>query len=565
MKFLPSQLMFFFQNKSTRKNFVLLSKFVFFLLAIIIFFSAMFQVVMFHEGREYSWVGGVYWTLVTMSTLGFGDIVFHSDLGHLYTIIVLVSGVVLMLVMLPFSFIQFFYAPWIETQSKIRTSRELPAGTTGHVIISQLEPITEKLITKLNRRHIPYVLIVPEWQRATELFDAGYRVVVGEPDDRETFERLQVAGAALVVATNDDLTNTSIAFTVREITRAVPVVVTADQANSLDILTFPGNTHVFQFARKLGNALAERTYGLGRPINVVSSFDTLHIAEISAVQTSLAGKRLIDIDMPRKTGSMVVGLWEKGRFELPQPQTVIKSSTLLLLAGTVEQLDSFETHFVTAREEDKPTVPVVVLGGGRVGLAVADTLAENGLDYRIVDKRSVARVGGNGDNIIQGDAADIAVLERAGILQAKTVIITTHNDAMNIYLAFYCRQLRPDIQVITRATNERSVSKLHMAGADLVLSYASMGANAIVNLLNRDEISMFTEGLNIFSRPMPNTLLGRNLIDSGIREKTGCSVIALKSASGLMVGPNPVLPLAGGDELILIGTTESEQKFLELF
>ena len=163
------------------------------------------------------------------------------------------------------------------------------------------------------------------------------------------------------------------------------------------------------------------------------------------------------------------------------------------------------------------------------------------------------------------DAADIKVLEKAGVMGARSVIITTHNDAMNIYLAFYCRQLRPDIQIISRATNERSVSKLHMAGADLVMSYASMGANRIINILKSDEISMFTEGLNIFNRPMPASLVGKNLIESNIREKTGCSVIAMKSSEGLMVGPDPLEPLDGQDELILIGTTEAEKQFLELF
>jgi len=184
--------------------------------------------------------------------------------------------------------------------------------------------------------------------------------------------------------------------------------------------------------------------------------------------------------------------------------------------------------------------------------------------YRIIEKRPTL-VAGKGENFINGDAADLDVLERAGVKKARTVIVTTHNDAINIYLTFYCRQLRPQIQIITRATNERSVSKLHMAGADLVLSYASMGANSIINVLNPDEISMFTEGLNVFNLPVPKSLVGKTLIKSNIRESTGCSVVALKRLEGLVVGPDPALPLDGEDELILIGTTDSEQRFLELF
>jgi len=564
MKYLPSQLLFFFQNKTTQRNLVLLAKFLGFILLIITLYSILFHLIMLHEGKEYSWITGLYWTMTVMSTLGFGDITFSTDLGLIFTIFVLASGVILLLIMLPFAFIQFFYAPWLEAQSKSRTPRELPEGTAGHVIITNLEPITEKLVAKLNRRGLQYVLIASELQRAAELYDAGYNVVVGEPDDPQTYHRLKVEDAALVVATNDDLINTSIAFTVREITRDVPIVSSVDNAHSLDILNFPGNTHVFQFSRMLGNALAERTLGLGRAINIVSSFDNLHIAEISAVQTSLGGRTLADIGMRRKTGVMVIGLWEKGRFEVPLPQTLINSTTLLLLAGTTGQLDSFERRYAKPSVTHSSEKPVLILGGGRVGLAAAEILEQHEIDYRIVEKRPVLAAG-KGDNFILGDAADLAVLERAGVKDARTVIVTTHNDAMNIYLAFYCRQLRPEMQIISRATNERSVSKLHMAGADLVMSYASMGANRIINILKSDEISMFTEGLNIFSRPMPKSLIGKNLMESNIREKTGCSVVALKTAGKLEVGPDPSLPLSGHDELILIGTTESEQQFLEFF
>ncbi len=564
MKFLPSQLLFFFQNKTTRKNMVLLAKFIAFIFAIIALYSIFFHLLMLYEGREYSWVTGVYWTLTVMSTLGFGDITFSTDLGLLFTIMVLGSGVILLLIMLPFTFIQFFYSPWLEAQSKSRTPRELPEDTSGHIIITCLDPITEKLVAKLKRREFEYVLVVGELHRAAELYDAGYKVVVGDPEDPETYRRLRVEKAALVVATSDDMINTSVAFTVREITRTVPIVTSANHENSLDILQFPGNTHVFQFAKMLGHAMGTRTLGLGRPVNFVSSFDRLHIAEISAVQTSLGGRNLVDIGMREKTGVTVVGLWEKGKFQVPRPETVISSTTLLLLAGTAKQLDRFEELYATGKEMHAAGAPVLILGGGRVGLAVAETLEEHQISYRIVEKRPNLTAG-KGEMFIEGDAADIKVLEQAGVMEAKTVIITTHNDAMNIYLAFYCRQLRPEIQIISRATNERSVAKLHMAGADLVLSYASMGANSIINILKNDEISMFTEGLNIFRRPMPRSLVGKNLVQSHIRQTTGCSVIAIKSAGKLIVGPDPLISLKEREELILIGTTEAEQAFLERF
>lgn len=565
MKFIPSQLLYFFQNKTTKRNLVLLAQFLVFLLGVITVFSMLFHVLMLYEGREFSWITGFYWALTVMSTLGFGDITFHSDLGLLFTIVVLVTGVVCMLIMLPFAFIQFFYEPWLEAQLKSRTPRELPEGIKGHVILTSLDPITQKLIEKMKHRHIEYVLVAADQQLGSELFDAGYRVVIGEPDDPETFKRLRIEEAAMVVATSDDLMNTNIAFTVRGISKSVMIVTSADNEHSLDILNFPGNTHVFEFMKMLGQSLAERTIGLGRAITVISHFDALQIAEISAKMTTLSGKTIIEADLRQRSGTTIIGLWDKGRFDAPTPGTTIGANTLLLLAGTAEQLHRFEQVFATVEPSFADDAPVLILGGGRVGLAAAEQLERHGIGYKIVEKRSAVAAIGENEKFIVGDAADLNVLKAAGIDEARSVIVTTHNDAMNIYLTFYCRQLRPHIQLICRATSGRSVAKMHMAGADLVLSYASMGANSIINLLKTDEISMFTEGLNIFSVEVPKRLVGTSLIESRIRPQTGCSVVAIKSGGQLIVGPDPALPLKRRDQLILIGTTEAEQKFAEMF
>jgi hypothetical protein len=136
VKFLPSQLSYFFQGAPTRRNVARLLRFVSILAGMVAVFSVLFHYIMEYEGRYYTWTTGVYWTLTVMSTLGFGDITFHSDLGRVFSILVLMSGLVFLLVMLPFTFIQFFYAPWLEAQSRARAPRELPEDTAGHVILA---------------------------------------------------------------------------------------------------------------------------------------------------------------------------------------------------------------------------------------------------------------------------------------------------------------------------------------------------------------------------------------------------------------------------------------------
>jgi Trk K+ transport system NAD-binding subunit len=559
MKFLPSTLMYFFQSATTRRNVVRLLKFVAVLAIMITAYSVLFHILMEYEGRYYSWITGFYWTLVTMTTLGFGDITFTGDVGRLFSMVVLVSGVVLLLVMLPFTFIQFFYAPWLESQARVRAPRELPEDTSGHVVLTNCDPVSLALVAKLVQHQRPYAFLIPDLHQTLERYDQGYKVVLGARDDPETYRLLRADRAALIVATNDDLLSTNIAFTVREVSERVPIVTNAEMEESVDILELAGSTHVFQFAKMLGRGLARRVLGAGMRANVIGQFDQLLIAEASAMRTPLEGTSLAESRLRETTGITVIGVWERGRFAIPDPQTRINAATVLVLAGSEEQLSRYD-ETIGAYSHAATAAPVLILGAGRVGRAAAVLLAERQIDYRIVEKdRQVLECD---DKVVLGSAADLDTLVRAGIREAPSVLVTTHDDDLNIYLTIYCRRLRPDIQVISRATLDRNVSTLHRAGADLVISYASMGANAILNVLRPNQELMLEEGLNVFRVAVHSGLENRTLGDGRIREETGCSVIAVKADGQLTVNPDPSLRFRAGDELILIGTPEAEKQFV---
>ncbi|HQL00335.1 MAG TPA: TrkA C-terminal domain-containing protein, partial [Smithellaceae bacterium] len=130
------------------------------------------------------------------------------------------------------------------------------------------------------------------------------------------------------------------------------------------------------------------------------------------------------------------------------------------------------------------------------------------------------------------------------------------------YLTKYLRSLRPDMQILSRASEDRNITTLHRAGADFVMSYASLGANAIFNFLMNEETLLLAEGLNFFHLPAPAGLAGKTLAHSGIREKTGCTVVALVREGQTIINPEPAVELNEKDELILIGTYDAESSFL---
>lgn len=558
MKLIFSELIHLITKKQER-NIGPLIKFFISLIAMVTVYSLLFHFVMVFENREFSWITGFYWTLTVMSTLGFGDITFATDLGKIFSIVVLMSGVVFLLTMLPFTFIQFFYLPWVEAQAKARAPRRLPEGTKDHVILTSYDPVTMNLAEKFRQYHREYVVLVEDVHQALDLQDLGLQVAVGELGDPQTYRQLKVEDAALVVANVDDMMNTNIAFTVREISQKVPIVANADLDESVDILELSGCTYVFQFTKMLGQSLARRVLGTTTKANVIGKIESLLIAEATTMRTSLVGKTLQQSKLRETVGVNVVGVWERGLFIIPTARTLINPTTVLLLAGSAEQFSKYDEKF---GRDIKHQAPVLILGGGRVGQAAGEALLERNIDYRIIEKQQ--SVIGN-ERYIYGSAADINTLMQAGIKDAPSIIVTTHDDPTNIYLTIYCRRLCPDVQIISRASIERNISKLHTAGADLVMSYASMAANTIINLLKPDGLLMLAEGLNIFRVAVPSSYVGKSLAESQIRTKTDCNVIAIYDQGIKSINPGPSFRFSENNELILIGSAEAESLFFKLY
>lgn len=560
MKALAAVISAFLGNRSSRTNLKTLLRLLGVLFGLIILYTIIFHVLMIRAGESHSWITGLYWTLTVMSTLGFGDITFQDDTGRLFSIVVLVSGVMFLLVILPFTFIEFFYAPWMAAQASARTPRLLPPETKGHVIFTNYDPLMKALVPLLQRYGYPHVLLCSQVSDALEYYELGIPVALGDHDDPETYRNVRFSHAAMLVASCSDVLNTNITFTAREFAESVPIVATATTDASRDVLELAGADLVLRPELEMGWALARRVIGKHAATYPIGTVSGLVISEANAAGTALEGKTLAESNIRKHTGANVIGIWDHGRLKNVDPDTLIRRQTVLVLAGTSEQMEAFDATF---SQPDTDQSHVIIVGGGRVGRITSNSLTEAGFRHALIEKLP-QRVAEFPDAII-GDATNITTLRAAHAREAAIIIITTHDDDVNISLTIFFRRLRENLQIISRCTNHRNVQTLHRAGADLVLSSASMGAHSIFNLIRGSDNLLLAQGVIIFPSPIPTSMAGRRLADCAIRSQTGCTVIAVEGDGTHVVNPDPdiVLPLTGS--LLLTGTLEAEAKFLKQF
>ncbi len=556
MKGIASQLAFFVRGRARQNLKVLLLYFVF-LLVMMLAYATIFRYLMWHtEEREFSFIAGLYWTITVMSTLGFGDITFHNDIGYVFAGIVTISGVVFLLIILPFGIASMFLAPWIEQRLRNTPTLELPAHTQGHIVVFGLDSITRLFVRKLRDRKMNFVIVTQDYDRALKLEEQeGLKVVYGSPTDAGVMRRLRVESAMYVVANLSDPENANICLTLRSLCET-PVVALVRDPEHQALLHQAGANHVIAMPHILGRFLATRATTKGAMAHVLDTFGALQIAEIPVQGTPFAGMTLAQAQIRQKTGLSVIGLWKRGQLTIPTRDTILDDESLALLAGSSDQLKGLEELIGNPDEDDL----IFILGHGLIGCAAAKFLERKPVPFILIDRTKSSSCTRHVP--VLGDATSRQVLTDAGIEGATGVIVTTNDDSTNVFLTLASRHMHPNIRIVARANSDENVDQLYAAGADFVVANASVGTSILMNLIDRKASVFLSEGMHIFKRGVPAALVGKDLINSELRSTIGCSIVALKYPEGNMdTSPEPTAVLEQGISMLLIGSAEQEKAF----
>lgn len=213
---------------------------------------------------------------------------------------------------------------------------------------------------------------------------------------------------------------------------------------------------------------------------------------------------------------------------------------------------------------------VIVCGYGRNGFQACEELAEHGIDFVIIEMRDnvVEYIREDPERLfIQGDAASEEVMNLAQIKHARALITALPKDADNMYVVLTAREMNPNIQIISRASEFRSDVKLRRVGADNVIMPDRIGGQRMAKLVAQPDVVEFWEYVllqrvkdvsleTIICDNTPDDAMQCTLKSLGLREKSGgANIVGIKTQEGNFVfNPSADFALQNSDMLFVLGS-----------
>jgi Trk K+ transport system NAD-binding subunit len=159
---------------------------------------------------------------------------------------------------------------------------------------------------------------------------------------------------------------------------------------------------------------------------------------------------------------------------------------------------------------------------------------------------------------------DARVLEGAGVRDAQAVILALDTDSSTLFATVILKDLAPDAPVIARVNQAENVERIHRAGAYFALSISQVSGQILAKKLLGEEAFLIDPELKVLKVP-PDSLAGHHPAEMGIRERTGCSVVAVERGEEVLVEFGPEFRFRPDDSLYVCGSHRAVRRFTETF
>lgn len=526
-------------------------------LALLVVVSAfVYMIAMNHlEGRPRSFLRALLFAAETLSTTGYGaDHTWRHPAIALFVILLQFIGVFLIFLIFPI-----YLIPFLEERFETRLPKEAPK-LEDHVIIFRYGPAVATLLDELARAGRKTLVVESDEGVARRLQEQGQQVILGTLDEG-VLQKAGLLRAQTLIANSADDEDAAVILAARQLGFEGEAVALVEDPFHRKPIMLAGATATYTPRHVLGAALAARASQRVSPMvaDTQQLGPRLKVSEVRIPKrSSLAGRTLAEAGLGQRTGVSVIGQWVGGRLIAPPTAGMrLEPDGILIMVGSGDSIQRFEELCSEAKPLRRHG-PFVVAGFGEVGRKVVELLREVGEEIKIIDRSEQDGV------TVVGDVLDPGVLEQAGVAEAQAVILALDTDAATMFTTVILKDLAPEVPVIARVNGAENVERIHGAGADFALSISQVSGQILARRLLGEEAVSVDPQLKVL-KVSADGLVGRHPAELGIREKTGCSVVAVERAEELIMEFGSDFRFDPADTVYLCGSSEATRTFLRAY
>lgn len=224
---------------------------------------------------------------------------------------------------------------------------------------------------------------------------------------------------------------------------------------------------------------------------------------------------------------------------------------------------------------------VIICGYGKYGKEIALHLQQHSIPFVIIDQdvAIIEKMRLDRENLlyIHADATMDDTLQNAGIDRAEAIISALPDDSENVFIVITAKNMNPNINIISRASQIKSQKTLLLAGATHVIMPEQIGGYYMATLVSKPGAVEFFSFITrdkesdisfeeLKYEDMPAGCRDISLRDMNIRKRTGgANVIGfINPNNSYVVNPSPDTILEPGSSYIVLGSDSQLKALKEL-
>lgn len=280
--------------------------------------------------------------------------------------------------------------------------------------------------------------------------------------------------------------------------------------------------------------------------------------------TKFLNKKIKDCSFPEET--LIVGITRDDKLFIPNGDTEILLNDKVIFMGSSYSLDILANKFFQEKTDVKQ---VTIIGGGNVGLMLAQNLEKVNVKIKIIefDYKRCVELTENLKNtlVINGDGANFELLEEERVGESDVVISVTNNDEKNLLCSLLAKQLGVK-KVITRVSKNANATLFEKVGIDVAISENGAAIEDIENHLIKTDIEILATVERGQGKVLEIMVPFNFKSDALMNLKFPCkAIIAIIQRRNRIIIPRGTTQVMPFDNLIIFTTKENSDIIKEYF